>query len=128
MSGIPVPDERTIYSSHRPGGVDSWPVFSEHALDMLRSVGEVLHPEPGEQLWDAGEPYDLNLVLAGGVLLIDRRDNRVVFVIEEDDFVGELGMLMGQRAFLPGELQLLDRQGEIGGQLSVLRGRSVAGQ
>ena len=59
-------------------------------------------PEPGELLWDAGDPYDLNLVLAGGVLLIDRRDDRVVFVVEEGDFVGELGMLMGQRAFLPG--------------------------
>ncbi|MEV0719025.1 FAD-dependent oxidoreductase [Asanoa sp. NPDC050611] len=101
---IPTPDERTIYSSHRPGGADSlaWPVFSEHALAMLRSAGEVLHPEPGEQLWDAGDPYDLNLVLAGGVLLVDRRDDRVVFVVEEGDFVGELGMLMGQRAFLPG--------------------------
>jgi len=62
----------------------------------------VLRPAPGEQLWDAGDPYDLNLVLVGGVLLIDRRDDRVVFVIEEGDFVGELGMLMGQRAFLPG--------------------------
>jgi thioredoxin reductase (NADPH) len=104
MSSIPVPDERTIYSSHRRDGVESlaWPVFSEHALDMLRSAGEVLHPEPGELLWDAGDPYDLNLVLAGGVLLLDRRDDRVVFVIEAGDFVGELGMLMGQRAFLPG--------------------------
>jgi thioredoxin reductase (NADPH) len=103
MSSIPVPDERTIYS-HRQHGVDSsaWPVFSEHVLDMLRSAGEVLHPEPGELLWDAGDPYDLTLVLAGGVLLLDRRDERVVFVIEEGDFVGELGMLMGQRAFLPG--------------------------
>jgi thioredoxin reductase (NADPH) len=103
MSSIPVPDERTIYS-HRQHGVDSsaWPVFSEHVLDMLRSAGEVLHPEPGELLWDAGDPYDLTLVLAGGVLLLDRRDDRVVFVIEEGDFVGELGMLMGQRAFLPG--------------------------
>jgi thioredoxin reductase (NADPH) len=69
---------------------------------MLRSAGEELHPAPGELLWDAGDPYDLTLVLAGGVLLIDRRDDRVVFVIEEGDFVGELGMLMGQRAFLPG--------------------------
>src|SRR5919112_1950267 len=83
MSDIPVPDERTLYSS-------------------LRSAGEVLRHEPGEQLWDAGDPYDLNLVLAGGVLLIDRRDERVVFVVEEGDFVGELGMLMGQRAYLPG--------------------------
>ena len=104
MSNIPRPDERTIYSSHRHDGVDTlaWPVFSEHAMDMLLSAGDVLHPEPGESLWDAGDPYDLHLVLAGGVLLVDRRDDRVVFVIEEGDFVGELGMLMGQRAFLPG--------------------------
>jgi thioredoxin reductase (NADPH) len=53
---------------------------SEAALDMLRSVGQVLHPEPGELLWDAGDPYDLNLVITGGVLLLDRRDARVVFV------------------------------------------------
>lgn len=104
MSSIPVPDEQTQYSSRRHDGDDAlaWPVFSEHALDLLRSAGEVLHPEPGEVMWDAGDPYDLYLVLSGGVLLLDRRDDRVVFVIEEGDFVGELGMLMGQRAFLPG--------------------------
>ena len=82
---IPVPDEQTHYSSRRRDGVDAlaWPVFSQHALDLLRAAGEVLHPEPGELLWDAGDPYDLYLVLAGGVLLLDRRDDRVVFVIEE---------------------------------------------
>src|SRR5215813_1577126 len=104
MRGIPAPDKQTRYSSRRQDDVDAlaWPSFREHALDLLRSAGEVLHPEPGEVMWDAGDPYDLYLVLAGGVLLVDRRDDRVVFVIEEGDFVGELGMLMGQRAFLPG--------------------------
>src|SRR5215813_11962293 len=104
MGSIPVPDEQTYYSSRRQDDVDAlaWPVFSQRALDLLRSAGEVLHPEPGELLWDTGDTYDLYLVLAGGVLLLDRRDDRVVFVIEEGDFVGELGMLMGQRAFLPG--------------------------
>src|SRR3954451_7186798 len=104
MSSIPVPDEQTHYSSRRQDDLDAlaWPVFSQHALDLLRSAGEVLHPAPGELLWDAGDPYDLTLVLAGAVLLLDRRDDRVVFVIEAGDFVGELGMLMGQRAFLPG--------------------------
>src|SRR6185295_6539094 len=104
MSSIPVPDEQTRYSSRRQDDVDAlaWPVFSQRALDLLRSAGKVLHPEPGELLWDTGDSYDLYLVLAGGVLLLDRRDDRVVFVIEEGDFVGELGMLMGQRAFLPG--------------------------
>ena len=100
----PAPDERTIYSSARRDGVDAlaWPVFSEQAWQLLRAAGEVLHPDAGEVLWEAGDPYDLNLVLAGGVQLIDRRDDRVVFVVEAGDFVGELGMLMGQRAFLPG--------------------------
>ena len=88
MSSIPVPDERTRYSSRRQDDVDAlaWPVFSQRALDLLRSAGEVLHPEPGELLWDTGDTYDLYLVLAGGVLLLDRRDDRVVFVVEEGDF------------------------------------------
>src|SRR5690349_19021657 len=96
MSSIPVPDERTRYSSRRQDDVDAlaWLVFSQRALDLLRSAGEVLHPEPGELLWDTGDTYDLYLVLSGGVLLLDRRDDRVDFVIEEGDFVGELGMLM----------------------------------
>ena len=104
MSGIPVPDEQTRYPSRRQDGFDAqaWPVLSQRTLDLLRSAGEVLHPAPGELLWDTGDAYDLYLVLAGGILLLDRRDDRVVFVIEEGDFVGELGMLMGQRAFLPG--------------------------
>ena len=104
MTDIPAPDEQTHHSSRLRDDVDAgaWPVFSPHALDLLRSAGEVLHPEPGELLWDAGDPYDLYLVLAGGVLLVDRRADRVVFVVEEGDFVGELGMLLGQRAFLPG--------------------------
>jgi thioredoxin reductase (NADPH) len=131
VSIIPVPDEQTHYSSRQADDVDAlaWPVFSQHALDLLRSAGEVLHPEPGELLWDAGDPYDLYLVLAGGVLLVDRRDDRVVFVIEEGDFVGELGMLMGQRAFLPGvameetavlrvRVEELRRLVEISGELS----------
>src|SRR6476646_4829010 len=131
MSSIPVPDERTQYSSRRQDDVDAlaWPVFSQHALDLLRSAGEVLHPEPGELLWDTGDSYDLYLVLAGGVLLLDRRDDRVVFVVEEGDFVGEWGMLMGQRAFLPGvamedtavlrvRVEELRRLVEISGELS----------
>src|ERR671919_2083538 len=131
MGSIPVPDELTQYSSRRHDGDDAlaWPVFSEQALDLLRSAGEVLRPEPGEVMWDAGDPYDLTLVLAGGVFLLDRRDDRVVFVIEEADFVGELGMLMGQRAFLPGvamegttllrvRVEELRRLVEISGELS----------
>ena len=93
MNGIPEPDERTRYSSRRQDDVDAlaWPVFSRHALDLLESVGEVLRPEPGELLWDTGDSFDLYLVLAGGVLLLDRRDDRVVFVVEEGSLAGRVG-------------------------------------
>jgi thioredoxin reductase (NADPH) len=103
VTSLPEPDARTVHSSRRDEiDAQAFPVLSEADVALLRSVGELLHPEPGELLWDAGDPYHLNLVLTGAVLLVDRRDDRVVFVVEAGDFVGELGMLMGQRAFLPG--------------------------
>jgi thioredoxin reductase (NADPH) len=104
VSAAPTPDERTRYSSRREDRIDdqAWPTFGEESRRLLQSVGDVIRPEPGEVLWDAGDAYDLYLVLAGGVLLVDRRDDRVVIVVEAGDFVGELGMLMRQPAFLAG--------------------------
>ena len=101
---VPTPDERTRYSSRRADQVEiqAWPEFDEEGRGLLESVGDVIRPEPGEVLWDAGDAYDLHLVLAGGVCLVDRRGERVAFVVEAGDFVGELGMLMGQPAFLAG--------------------------
>ena len=104
MSANPTPDERTRYSSRRADQVEiqAWAEFDEEGRGLLESVGDVIRPEAGELLWDAGDAYDLYLVLAGGVCLVDRRGDRVRFVVEAGDFVGELGMLMGQPAFLAG--------------------------
>ncbi len=104
MSAGPTPDERTRYSSRREDRVDdhAWPAFDAEGRRLLESAGDVIRPDAGEVLWDAGDAYDLYLVVAGGVSLVDRRDDRVVIVVEAGDFVGELGMLMGQPAFLAG--------------------------
>jgi thioredoxin reductase (NADPH) len=59
-------------------------------VEGVESVGDAIRPEPGELLWDAGGAYDLYLVVAGGVCLVDRRDDRVSFVVQAGDFVGEL--------------------------------------
>ena len=101
---MPTPDERTIYTSRRDRGADaaSWPRLDDEQRALLSAAGELLQPETGEVLWEAGDPYDLYLVLDGGIHLIDGRDGRVVFVVESGDFVGELGMLMGQPASLAG--------------------------
>lgn len=100
----PAADARTRYSSERTDAVDdqAWPELGEGSLRLLESAGEFIHPVSGELLWDAGDAYDLYLVVAGAVSLVDRRAGRVVFVVEAGDFVGELGMLMGQPAFLAG--------------------------
>jgi thioredoxin reductase (NADPH) len=104
VSIVPEPDGRTRYSSERTDEIDiqAWPTFDEEGLRLLESAGQVIRPEPGEVLWEGGESYDLYLVRAGGVGLLDRRDDRVVVVVQPGDFVGELGMLMGQPAFLAG--------------------------
>ena len=104
MSAVPTPDARTRYSSRRAHRDEdqAWPEFDAEGRALLESVGEVIRPGAGEQLWDAGDAYDFYLVLAGGVCLVDRRDDRVSFVVEAGDFVAELGMLMGQPAFLAG--------------------------
>lgn len=129
-ASVPLPDEQTVFSSRlRDEDPTAWPVLSESALELLRSAGEVMRPEAGTVLWEAGDAYHLNLVLTGGVLLVDRRDDRVAIVVEAGDFVGELGMLLGQRAFLPGvamedtsllrvRVEKLRRLVEISGELS----------
>src|SRR4051794_40198361 len=104
MGRVPEPDERTRWSSQQAGetDVEAWPAFDGGALDLLESAGQAVRPGPGEVLWEGGESYDLYLVRAGGLCLVDRRDDRVVVVVEAGDFVGELGMLMGQPAYLAG--------------------------
>ncbi|MEU0563686.1 FAD-dependent oxidoreductase [Dactylosporangium sp. NPDC006015] len=105
MSSVPVPDAQTRYSSRRAGAPDeaqAWPAFGAEDRALLEAAGEVVRPSPGEVLWEGGEPYDLYVVETGGLCLVDRRDDRVVVVVEPGDFVGELGMLMGQPAFLAG--------------------------
>lgn len=104
MVASAVPDERTRYSSRRSEELDrqAWPELGKRERQQLESVGQVVRPQQGALMWDAGDIYDLYVVVTGGVGLVDRRENRVAFVVEAGDFVGELGMLMGQPAFLAG--------------------------
>ena len=93
---------RAVFSSRRELPLDaaSWPELVDESRALLFSAGDVVCPDADETLWEAGSDYDLYLVLNGAINLIDRRDNRMAFVVEVGEFVGELGMLMGQPAFL----------------------------
>ncbi len=67
-SDSPAPDERTVHTSRlRESDPQAFPELSEAAWALLREAGEVLEPAAGEVLFEAGDPYEVYVVLAGAV-------------------------------------------------------------
>ncbi|MEO1088901.1 MAG: cyclic nucleotide-binding domain-containing protein, partial [Acidobacteriota bacterium] len=81
----------------------AWPDLAPSALEILLGAGERRHIESGEVLFDVGEDgYDLTYLISGAVEIIDRACDTVVVTVEAPNFLGELGLLMGQGTFLAG--------------------------
>lgn len=81
----------------------AWPTLEPDLLDILRRNGETRNFDAGDVIFDVGQDtYDLTYVEAGTVNIVDRGNDRVVVRIQAGNFVGELGMLMGQKTFLAG--------------------------
>ncbi|HEY4464222.1 MAG TPA: cyclic nucleotide-binding domain-containing protein, partial [Streptosporangiaceae bacterium] len=82
----------------------SSPVLDAAELELLRRYGSEHDIEAGDVLFSAGDmTYDLIVVLAGEVRIIERRGLRGETVITDygpSQFVGEIGLLTGQRAYL----------------------------
>lgn len=78
----------------------AWPELGDELLSTLRANGVARRLGTGEVLFDIGEDtYDLILVEEGAIDIVDRATDRPVVRIEAGNFVGELGMLMGQKTF-----------------------------
>ena len=81
----------------------AWPRLTPELVEQLRSHGQERTVGPGDLLFDIGQDgYDFAYVEEGVVEIVDRADDRTVVRIEAGNFVGELGMLMGQRTFFAG--------------------------
>ncbi len=81
----------------------AWPVLAPDLVARLRDEGSLRTLSDGDVLFEVGQPsYDLALILRGGIDIVDRAGDRVVVTIEAPNFIGELGMLMGQGTFLAG--------------------------
>ena len=77
--------------------------LSEGEIALLRPYGEEMEKAPGEHLFTAGEgAYAFWIVLEGAVEIVDPTEcgDGVVNTVTETGFMGELGMLTGQTAFL----------------------------
>ena len=97
------------------------PTLTDEQWQRLEKFGVEFHPSPGDLLFVAGEQwYPLVLVDTGWVDIFRPAnqwfEETVVASLGDRVFVGELGVLSGQRAFLtarvtePGRMQRLDRQ------------------
>ena len=82
---------------------EAWPKLTDAAIDRLRDVGEVRAVQIGDVMFEVGQDsYDLVYVESGAVSIVDRASEATVAVVDEGHFMGEIGMLMGQRTFFAG--------------------------
>jgi len=92
-------DERA--ASAHPGRS---PVLDAAQLDVLRAYGFEREVAAGDVLFADGDPtYDLVVLLAGTATLVEgygQPDQRTVATYGPGEFLGEIGLLTGQRAFL----------------------------
>lgn len=83
----------------------AYPILSDEHVALLESVGERRTMEPGELVFEVGQDsYDFHHLLSGTMNVIDRTDGHTVVTVSAPNFVGELGMLMGQRTFFAAEI------------------------
>ena len=81
----------------------AWPRLDADMIETFRRHGRELTLGGGEVMFEVAEQsYDFIYVEEGSLDIVDRAEDRVVVHIEAGNFVGELGMLMGQKTFFAG--------------------------
>ena len=82
---------------------EAWPDPTDAFAEIMRREGVTREVAEGEVLFDLGqEGYDFVWIEEGGVNIVDRGSNEIVARVTAPHFVGEMGMLIGQRTFLAG--------------------------
>ncbi|MEM6712980.1 MAG: FAD-dependent oxidoreductase [Pseudomonadota bacterium] len=81
----------------------AYPLVPPQLVEVLEAAGERRTVEQGTVLFEVGQDsYDFVYLISGTFIVIDRTDGHTVVTISAPNFVGELGMLMGQRTFFAG--------------------------
>jgi thioredoxin reductase (NADPH) len=103
--GVPGPDRAGDAGDNlRLSAPGRSPVLDEAQLEMLRRYGTERDVAPGDTLFaDGDETYDLIVMLDGTAKLVQgygRPGASVITTYGRSEFLGEIGMLTGQRAYL----------------------------
>src|SRR4026207_2495782 len=97
-------DPGHLTDEQTPDSVGAYPRLSEHQITALGAFGEARPTTPGDVLFPAGErASDVIAPLTGTVAVIDAygsQDERVIAIHGPGRFLGEIGLLTGQAAFV----------------------------
>jgi thioredoxin reductase (NADPH) len=86
-------------------GLGAFPRLDEKQMEKLRGLGRVRRVEPGDVLFAEGEEGDTFFIIESGAVTIVEDyggKNRFIALHEAGRFLGELGLLVGQRLYLTG--------------------------
>lgn len=84
-----------------PNAEVAWPRLSTALLNILEKNGKKEFLPAGRVFFEVGQKsYDFAYILSGALNIVDRIKNKNVIRIKQGQFVGELGLLMGQKTFL----------------------------
>ncbi|MDC7997984.1 FAD-dependent oxidoreductase [Gilvibacter sediminis] len=93
---------RSSEDSHKNAAV-AWPELSAEMIEILKQNGTEQSLKEGEVFFEvAQDTYDFAYITDGALSIVDRAKGQRVISIKEGQFVGEIGMLMGQKTFLAG--------------------------
>ncbi len=86
-------------------GLGAFPRLDDAQLERFRALGRIREVEPGEVLFAEGQEGESFFVIeSGAVSIVEDHGgkNRLIAVHGEHRFLGEIGLLLGQRLYLTG--------------------------
>ena len=80
----------------------AFPFLDPSEVAIFEAIGTRRHVTAGEYLYREGDPaYDFWIVISGAVdVVVDDADDRVITTHRAGQFLGELNLLTGVRAFV----------------------------
>lgn len=97
------PDNRSSENPQSELERAAWPELPPELVQLLREAGTEESVDAGHVLFEVGQPgYDFFYIDSGQVDIVDRTRGSVVVSVHGPNFLGELGLLMGQGTFFAG--------------------------
>ncbi|MCH8331184.1 MAG: cyclic nucleotide-binding domain-containing protein, partial [Bacteroidetes bacterium] len=80
--------------------IEDIPLFKEASDDFIGDIAlklNIMVATPGEYIFKAGDPgYDMYFVIRGELNVIEPKEDKVIFVMKDGDFFGEVALFHNQ--------------------------------